>query len=333
MSWWSSGRDDYRDTDIVRDYVHWDGSYADFGKHPGSNRTLEIWYYQAKYTVVIGPNTPLNVMTKYAAKNNAPLVRVPLGADFEEDYNVENTAISRESCKQLNVLHDAHAGTSRSNLRIDLADKRVYAALESRPPSRFQIFHVIRPNSNARKVTVVLDVAHNPPAFDRLLSLLHKHFLEKTFRFVCGFSADKAINKVFDKITAVFRGKNPDQSDDEVKKRTHFVKANHPHGAFLEEINLAVSYGSVLGKEKRMYASISSIKEDVKAALAASRASADDEVVVVCGSVFLMAEARQVLGLQEPIDSAALDAVDGAGLSTSTSRVATFKQEVNLAAT
>ncbi|KAI9906504.1 hypothetical protein PsorP6_016585 [Peronosclerospora sorghi] len=282
--------------------------------------------------VVIGPNTPLNVMREYAAKNNAPLVRVPLGADFEDDYNVENTAIAREACKQLNVLHDAQAGTCRSNLRIDLTDERVHAALESRPPCRFQILHVIRPNSKERKVTVVLDVAHNPPAFERLLSLLHKHFPEKTFRFVCGFSADKAINQVFDKITAVVRGNNPDQSDDEVQKRIHLVKANHPRGASLEEINLAVSNGSVLGQDKRPYASISSIKEGVEAALAASRASADNEVVVVCGSVFLMAEARQVLGLQEPIDSAALTAVAGAGLSTSTSRVATFKQEGNLAA-
>ncbi|KAG6612520.1 Folylpolyglutamate synthase [Phytophthora cinnamomi] len=285
--------------------------------------------------VVVGPNAPVHVMMEYAARNNAPLVRVPLQADFDQDYNAENTAIAREACVQLNALHASQSGGARSlkALSVDLTSKSVKAALESRPPCRFQVLHVMRPNSKERKVTVVLDVAHNPQAIDRLVGLLHKRFPDKKFRFVCGFSADKAIHKVLDKIADVVRESHPDESDEELHERIHLVKANHPRGASLDEINLALASSCVDGEQKRGYDSISGIKEGVDAALAASRASPDHEVVVVCGSVFLMAEARQALGLKEPIDSAALNAVAGSHLSTPESRLAALEEAEVAAAT
>ncbi|KAF1774702.1 EF-Hand 1, calcium-binding site [Phytophthora cactorum] len=264
--------------------------------------------------VVVGPNTPENVMMEFAARNNAPLVRVPLQADFNEDYNAENTAIAREACVQLNTLHGLQIGRARGakKLCVNLTNERVNAALESRP--------------------LVLDVAHNPQAIDKLVELLHKQFPDKKLRFVCGFSADKAINKVLDKITNVVRDTHPDESDEELQERIHLVKANHPRGASLEEINLALANATAEGEMPRVYETISTIKDGVNAALAASRASSDDEVVVVCGSVFLMAEARQALGLKEPIDSTALNAVAGLHLSTPESRLAATEQEAEVAA-
>ncbi|RLN50807.1 hypothetical protein BBJ29_002307 [Phytophthora kernoviae] len=279
--------------------------------------------------VVVGPNTPVSVMMEVASRNNAPLVRVPLHVDFEDDYNAENTAIAREACMQLNALHALQTGGARESkeLCVDLSSDRVNSALEARPPCRFQVLHVMRPNSKERKVTVVLDVAHNPQAVNRLVGLLHKQFPDKKFRFVCGFSADKAINKVLDKITNVCRESDPDASDEELEERIHLVKANHPRGASLEEINLALAMDTAEGDERREYESISTTKDGVNAALVASRASGHDEVVVVCGSVFLMAEARQALGLKEPVDSAALNAVAGSHMLTPESRLAVAAAE------
>uniref|UniRef100_A0AAV1U6S8 Mur ligase central domain-containing protein n=1 Tax=Peronospora matthiolae TaxID=2874970 RepID=A0AAV1U6S8_9STRA len=257
--------------------------------------------------VVVGPNVPMNVTMEYATRNNAALVRVPPVADSSEDYNVENAAIAREACAQLNALCGSQPGTTaRSKLCVDLSDKRVSAALECRPPCRFQVLHVMRANSKERKVTVVLDVAHNPHAIDRLVRLLHKRFPDKTFRFVCGFSADKDITKMLEHITAVIRRSHPHKSDEELQQHMHFVKANHPRGALLDDISQALIQSSNVNTEKCKRVAISSIKDGVDAAVAASRASTDDEVVVVCGSVFIMAEARQALGLKEPVDSASL---------------------------
>lgn len=286
---------------------------------------------KANVPVVVGPNTPLNVMMEFAARNNAPLTRVPLDADFDSDYNAENTAIAREACVQLNVQHSNQTGNSKK-LCIDLTKERVNAALESRPPCRFQVLHVMRPNSKERKATVVLDVAHNLQAVDKLTRMLYHKFPDKRFRFVCGFSADKAINQVLDKILDVVRSNHPDETNEELQKHVHLVKANHPRGASLEEINLALASAFAKGEKPYKFETISSIKEGVDAALTASRASSHDEVIVVCGSVFLMAEARQALGLKEPIDSTALTAVAGLHLSTPDSRLAAADPVATLAA-
>lgn len=275
--------------------------------------------------VVIGPHAPLDIMRSHADALNAPLVQVQHESDFDDDFNAENTAIAREAVVQLNRL--SHK-VGNSELSVDLASRRVASALESRPPCRFQVFHIVRPNSTERKVTIVLDVAHNPPAIERLVDLLRKRFPDKKYRFVCGFSADKDIRRV---VSAIAQACKHNATDDErsdkalLQQRIHLVKANNPRGASLDEVNHALTAGSANHDEDvwtRPFEAIASIEDGVNAAVAAARASADDEVVVVCGSVFLMAEARQALGFKEPIDSPALNSVAGAHLSTPESRLA-----------
>jgi dihydrofolate synthase/folylpolyglutamate synthase len=46
-------------------------------------------------------------------------------------------------------------------------------------------------------------------------------------------------------------------------------------------------------------------------------ASENDEILVICGSVFIMADARETLGIVEPRDSAVIAEVAGAGLRSS----------------
>lgn len=275
--------------------------------------------------VVIGPHAPLDIMRSHADALNAPLVQVQHESDFDDDFNAENTAIAREAVVQLNRL--SHK-VGNSELSVDLASRRVASVLESRPPCRFQVFHIVRPNSTERKVTIVLDVAHNPPAIERLVDLLCKRFPDKKYRFVCGFSADKDMRRVVSTIAQVCKhNATDDERRDEalLQQRIHLVKANNPRGASLDEINHALTAGSASHDEDvwtRPFEAIESIEDGVNAAVAAARASVDDEVVVICGSVFLMAEARQALGFKEPIDSPTLNSVAGAHLSTPESRLA-----------
>lgn len=286
--------------------------------------------------VVIGPHAPLDIMRSHADRLDAPLVQVPHASEFRDDFNAENTAIAREAIVQLNLL--SHK-VGNSELSVDLESRRVVSALESRPPCRFQVLHIVRPNSTERKVTIVLDVAHNQPAIDRLVQLLHKRFPDKKYRFVCGFSADKDMRKVVSSITAACRhnASEEETSDDAaLQSRIHLVKANNPRGASLEEINYALEAPHRRGDAAsapavwtRPFASICSIEDGVNDAIAAARASPDDEVVVVCGSVFLMAEARQALGFKEPIDSPSLSSVAGAHLSTPETRLAAAKQSAS----
>ncbi|TMW60435.1 hypothetical protein Poli38472_000477 [Pythium oligandrum] len=262
--------------------------------------------------VIIGPQAPRDILQQHADSNQAQLVQVPAESRFEDDFNAENTAIARQVCVQLNEL--AHNGAPHP-LVVDLESPRVTSALESRPPCRFQVLHIVRPNSTEKKVTIVLDVAHNLPAMEKLMQSLRRRFPTQVPRFVCGFSADKDINKVLQTITSVYNHKS--DSTERIHSRIHLVKANNPRAASLEEINL-----SLVKAGGEPFNRISSIADGVDEAVAAARASTEDEVVVVCGSVFLMAEARQALGFKEPIDSPVVTAVAGSHLSTPESRLA-----------
>jgi dihydrofolate synthase/folylpolyglutamate synthase len=252
--------------------------------------------------VVIGPHAaPVEIMTEYANKMNAPLSQVPYDSSFSEDFNEENTAIAQTVCAKLNerVLE------GKTKLYVDLEVKKIQNALSSRPPCRFQVLHLVRPNSKERKVTIVLDVAHNEPAICRLVNLLKKRFPTQTYRFVCGFSADKDLPKVIQLV----------QSATPNKDYIHLVKAKHPRGASLEEINTGLDVP---------FETIASVSDGVEDALATARESQEEEeeqIVVVCGSVFLMSEARQALGFREPVDSAGLNDVAGSYLSTPETRI------------
>jgi folylpolyglutamate synthase/dihydropteroate synthase len=94
----------------------------------------------------------------------------------------------------------------------------------TRPPCRFEQFQVAQRQ-------VVLDVAHNVPAFERLLGLLKSTYGEHTpLRFVCGFSADKDIYNVVHMIFTSIATAN-----------IHFVQSTYrPRCATIEEIRRAV---------------------------------------------------------------------------------------------
>ncbi|RHY13941.1 hypothetical protein DYB36_005538 [Aphanomyces astaci] len=159
------------------------------------------------------------------------------------------------------------------SVHIQLGNPLVRHAIASRPPCRFEQLTVA---TNDSDVTVVLDVAHNLPAFDRLLKLLQ---VGDTYR-------DKDIAHVIDSIVATRAS------------HVHFVQGYHPRCASVVEIQHALG--------------------EVGASL--NSASSSDEVVVVCGSVFIMSEARQALGIDEPVDSHDVKQISGVGLKTAHER-------------
>ncbi len=58
-----------------------------------------------------------------------------------------------------------------------------------------------------------------------------------------------------------------------------------------------------------------SVSKQVRSAL--QLAAKNDEIVVICGTVFIMADAREELGIVEPRDSAVIVGVAGAGFRSS----------------
>jgi dihydrofolate synthase/folylpolyglutamate synthase len=84
------------------------------------------------------------------------------------------------------------------------------------------------------------------------------------------------------------------------------VEAAHPRAAKLEDMFSA----QPLLRNSNFDVEDRSITVQVQSAL--KLAEQNDEIVIVCGSVFLMAEAREAIGIDEPRDSKYIAEMAGA---------------------
>lgn len=145
----------------------------------------------------------------------------------------------------------------------------------------------------------MLDVGHNPPALTRLFERAHRTFpnTNTKFRLVLGLSYDKDLPTCL----ATVLSHVPPQ-------RLYFVKALHPRAATPQQLQDAAQALGVQVPDANCHHE--SVKEGVEKALEAAKGE-KDEVVLVCGTFFIMGEARQALGLQEPQDSDVIAQVAG----------------------
>jgi dihydrofolate synthase/folylpolyglutamate synthase len=145
-------------------------------------------------------------------------------------------------------------------------------ALAVRPPCRFE-----------QMGNVIFDVAHNPEAIFYLLQALHTFFPRSQFRFLVGFSKDKEYDQCLDLIAPV-------------AAHIHLVQAPTLRAASLAELRLVL-----VNKDPRSYSSHLSIQEGVREAYA--KALAQGEILVICGSFYIMADAKEAFAVQVPKDS------------------------------
>lgn len=239
--------------------------------------------------VLVGPHCPQEVLLQCAREKSAGRYYNPQEVlkDYRDmeitDYDQENSRISKAA---LILLKQSHP-----ELLHNLSDEMMDNAVTIRPPCRFE--KVQRDDG----VTVILDVAHNPPAMEYLAQKLKATYPDSNFRFVTGMSSDKDL---------VLCGKillsmaEPSQ--------IHLVEAAHPRAATLPAILVA----EPRLVESRYNMDDRSITTQVKAAVELAKNS--NEVLVICGSVFLMAEAREALGFDEPRDSEYIAEMAGAGV-------------------
>jgi dihydrofolate synthase/folylpolyglutamate synthase len=244
--------------------------------------------------VLVGPNVPHAVLRKCAEDKGAGTYYTcddVLGQPDEAvsksellDYDLENARISTAALKLLQKSHPQIIGI--------IADGVIREGTSVRPPCRFE--HVECPNG----LTVILDVAHNPDGIQHLVWKLRTTYPDANFRIVVGMSADKDL---------ALCGKSIMEAVDGETGRIHFVQAAHPRAATLEAMVAATSLKSVHYdlEDRTVSRQINQAME-----LAVER----KEMLVVCGSVFLMAEAREALGFDEPRDSAYIAEVAVAGV-------------------
>ncbi|MDQ5956965.1 MAG: bifunctional folylpolyglutamate synthase/dihydrofolate synthase [Candidatus Rhabdochlamydia sp.] len=143
-----------------------------------------------------------------------------------------------------------------------LTQKSIDQALIFRPSCRFEICG-----------DVIFDVAHNPEAIFYLLQALHYFFPQRRLRFVVGFSKDKDYESCLELIAPV-------------AVHIHLVQGNDKLMS-IEELSFVLKDAPSF-----FYTCHQSIEEGVKAAF--SFAFQANELTVVCGSFYIMQEAKSV---------------------------------------
>jgi len=239
--------------------------------------------------VLVGPHCPQEVLQQCARERKAGRYYNPeqVLKDYRDmeitDYDEENSRISKAA---LILLKHSHP-----DLLEGLTDAIMDQGVSVRPPCRFE--RVDREDG----LTILLDVAHNPPAMEYLVRKLKASYPNSSFRFVTGMSSDKDLRQCSQTLLSIA---GPSQ--------IHLVEAAHPRAAKLTSILVAEPRltDCHYNLEDR------SITTQVEAAVESARENG--EILVVCGSVFLMAEAREALGFDEPRDSEYIAAMAGAGV-------------------
>lgn len=143
-----------------------------------------------------------------------------------------------------------------------LTQKAMDQALILRPSCRFEICG-----------DVIFDVAHNPEAIFYLLQALHYFFPQRRLRFVVGFSKDKDYESCLELIAPV-------------AVHVHLVQGND-RLASIQELSFVLKDAPSF-----FYTCHQSIEEGVKAAF--SFASQAEELTVICGSFYIMQQAKSV---------------------------------------
>lgn len=240
---------------------------------------------KADRPVLVGPQVPDDVLRKCAKEKNAAAYYTCddiLGESptVITDYDEENARIARAALKVLDY---------------DIPEDIIEKGTSFRPPCRFEIL-------NIDGVSVVLDVAHNPAAMNYLVRKLQATYPTEKYRVVVGMSSDKDLGQCG---RSILEAVNNDAA------AIHLVQAAHPRAATIEAILAAEPAldGSHWNIGDR------SISRQVHEAMRLAKENC--EILIVCGSVFLMAESRQALRIDEPRDTEVIAEVAGAGLRSS----------------
>lgn len=215
--------------------------------------------------VIIGPKVPFSVIQPVALKKQSPCMQVK---GHYTDYHEENCAIANMVLEQLQMPNHA-----------------IHTGLKALPPCRLQTFtqkELLEAGFSAPlPKAVILDVAHNPDALKELLRAIYN---QGPFRFVIGLSSNKDIAGCLNVL------KNEASA-------FHLVEAANERAASNETLakellKLGVSQDNIVCE-----ASITSAIQN-----AIKLARNNHELVIVCGTFFIMNQARKALGIVEPQD-------------------------------
>ena len=218
------------------------------------------------YVPPVAPSTEYRVTN---SESGQAVFRYPLEV-MGKRILVETPLVGRHQLRNLALAIAAAEELSHRGFTIT-ADSIERGIRETHWPGRFQVI----PAANGAP-EYVLDVAHNPAGAWALRSTLSGSYEDRPLTFVFGAMRDKAIAEIAEILFPL-------------AERVIATRADNPRSATSEEIREAAARTSVAMEEAA----------DVAKALERARMSAGSKgVVVVTGSIYIVGEAMQVLGIR-----------------------------------
>eukprot|EP01041_Mallomonas_annulata_P007249 gene7249-14785_t len=280
--------------------------------------------------VLVGPGCPIDLLRQEAYRVKSPFYCLhDILSSHERKYN-PSASTSTTDIDDLNkdIAHAAIKILLKNNNNIFKNNEKFFIsaydeqqALYARPPCRFEIIKyklnttTCSNNSDNVEVEVVLDIAHNVDSLEALVSKMKKEYSGRKMRIVLGISADKDVDKCLDVILTKLT--TPD--------RIHCVEASHPRALSAPSLrSMLLNHSSTQNTTTKTTTTTSTatatntttndildvevevesgdVREGVRSALLVAAEENPPAVVLICGTFFIMAEARAELGIVEAKD-------------------------------
>jgi len=209
-------------------------------------------------------------------KENIPIVLGPK-ARFQAIYHRAKMMnaplfLSKKISQFFDEENSSVAELALSHLPFTVLPEAIAKGIAVRPPCRFE-----------KMGDVIFDAAHNPDAIFHLLQALHTFFPKRHARFLLGFSADKDYEFCLRLIS-------------DVATHIHLVQASSLRAAPLHALA-----GAMDEIKKPSYSLHDSVADGVKQAH--DSALEKGELLVIAGSFYIMADAKEALGVYPPRDA------------------------------
>ena len=215
---------------------------------------------------------PVAPSTQYRVANSElgrAIFRYPLEV-MGKRILVETPLVGRHQLRNVALAIAAAEELSHRGFAIT-ADSIEHGIRETHWPGRFQVISPVKGASE-----YVLDVAHNPAGAWALRSTLSGAYEDRSLTFVFGAMRDKAIGEIAEILFPL-------------AERVIATRADNPRSATSGEIREAAAHTSVAIEQA----------PNVAAALERARVLAGSNgVVVVTGSIYIVGEAMQSLGIK-----------------------------------
>lgn len=259
---------------------------------------------------------PVDVFIKRAQEVNSHLYQVEKTHDqfIYSDFDRENNQIVQ---KAVEILKKSYP-TKFSKISVDNIN---YGILQKQPCRKENVFETLGleniqkkfpqinfKNSNIK--AILLDVAHNSHAMEKFLPSLRQEFPNAKLNLICGFSQGKDKQELFkiissyaDKIYLTYTDNARLTKYSELKEELKNWLLN-----FLYDKSL---YKDLQDEEElRTSKYTGSIKETIDLALKDCQNSSKENILVICGTFFIMKDARRILGFNEEDDPVELNEIN-----------------------